>query len=394
MNRRSILLALAGLAAASASAAQSPGAQGTACTRAAVGAAAIALRNARSELISTPPGEDDTLVDPAAGRRIETTKDRLRAYVRAMMDCAPTKVEPGVLAASMAQRAGTDEPDAGPPGRHGERIGYQVSRVEGHPDMLAVVATLAIHCGSDSMLMLYERDGPRWRELLVRRSGPYAKISGGWGDLRFAVSPTDAQGNWFVATVSTTPWCTSAWQGLPYELARPGPAPDRPNVFFRGKSTIYLGDEDDLVVKAERAAFELRFDGSSLDPDILIRRHVRRYSVTGETVRRVQPVAESVRDFVDEWTDSPWSEAKEWSGVSPGLAAAHSTLRAARFNSLGGFASIRACKGGATQVELASDQAPDWYLLVRGGAKGPWTMERGGRQGVAGCAGPDQVGKD
>ncbi|HEX8061669.1 MAG TPA: hypothetical protein VF535_00465 [Allosphingosinicella sp.] len=391
MKLKLTLAAMAGLAATSAPGADAPASDGTACTRAAVGAAAIGLRTARAALMAVPPGDDDTLVDPAAGRRIEATKDRLRAFVGAMMDCAPTTVEPPALAAAMAQRAGTDDPEPGPAGRHGDRIAYQVSRVDGHPEMLAVVATLGIHCGSDSMLMLYAREDRRWRELMVRRSEPYQKISGGWGDLRFAVSPPDAQGKWFVATVSTTPWCTSAWQGMPYALARPGPAPDRPSVFFRGKSTIYLGDESDLTVKAERDAFELRHDGGSLDPDILIRRHVRRYSVAGESVRRVQPVAESVRDFVDEWVDSPWAEAKEWSRGDPALAAAHSALQAARYKSLGGFASLRACRDGAAQVEIVGQDGPGWFLIVRGGASGPWTMARVARQAIDGCSGPDRL---
>src|SRR5688572_10051439 len=147
-----------------------------------------------------------------------------------MMACAPASVEPAALAAAMEQRGGVSDGttgDAVPPsdGRHGSLVAFEVSRVEGHPDMLAVVATMTIRCGSDSMLILYRRTPSGWRETMVRRSQPYSEVRGGWGDLRFAVSPPDAAGNWFVATVSTTPWCTSAWQGMPYALSRPGPAP-------------------------------------------------------------------------------------------------------------------------------------------------------------------------
>jgi hypothetical protein len=255
--------------------------------------------------------------------------------------------------------------------------------------MLAVIVTLGIKCGSDSMLLLYRRTPSGWSELMVRRSEPYSEVRGGWGDLRFAVSPKDSNGGWFVATVSTTPWCSSAWQGMPYALARPGPSPERPKVFFRGKSTTYLGDEDDLVVKAERDFLEIRHDGSSVDPEILVRRHVRRYSVAGESVRRVQPVAENVRDFADEWIGSPWVEAKVWSAGDPALEPAHSSLRAARYESLGGFASVRACAGGRTQIEVAQRGGPAWFLSVRGGPKGPWTMERVVRRRAKDCAGPD-----
>jgi hypothetical protein len=345
-------------------------------------------------LLAVPPADDGTSVPPGAGRRIETLKDRMRDFVRTMMACAPASVEPAALAAAMEQRGGVSRGQTGdavppPPDRHGSLVAFEVSRVEARPDMLAVVATLAIKCGSDSMLILYRREGGRWHEVMVRRSEPYSQVKGGWGDLRFAVSPKDAQGNWFVATVSTTPWCTSAWQGMPYEFARPGPAPDRPRVFFRGENTIYLGNESDLTLRAERDAFEIRHDGSSLDPDILVRRHVRRYSVAGESVRRVQSVAGTVRDFVDEWIASPWAEAKAWSGSGPALAKAHSALQAARRETLRGFDSVRGCSGGSTEVQLDERSGPNWFLLVAGGPEGPWTLERVARRSAKECRGAD-----
>lgn len=384
------LLALAGLAPE----AGASGAEDGRCTREAVGSAAIAMRSARAELMAVPLEDDGTSVAPGTGRRIETAKDRLRDFVRAMMACAPGSVEPAVLAESMDQRGGAPDPpphdpNSPPPDRHGSAATYEVSRVDSHPDMLAVVVTLAIKCGSDSMLILYRRTPSGWREPLVRRAEPYREVRGGWQDLRFAVSPPDAQGNWFVATVSTTPWCTSAWQGMPYELARPGPAPDRPRVFFRGKGTIYLGNESDLVLRAERDAFEIRHDGSSLDPDILVRRHVRRYAVAGETVRRIRPVAETVRDFADEWITAPWAEARAWSGPDPALASAHSALQASHLETLRGFDSVRACSGDYNEVQLDDRGGPNWFLLIRGGADGPWTLERAARRPAKGCTGPD-----
>lgn len=392
------LLALAGVAPPSAPVAEGAEAQAGRCDRSTAGSAVAEMRMAHALLLVVPPEEDGTLVPPRAGRRIEALKDRMRDFVRTMMACAPSSVEPAALAAAMEQRGGVSEGTTGDAvlpsdDRHGSRVDFEVSRVEGHPDMLAVVATMAIKCGSDSMLILYRRTPSGWRETMVRRSEPYSEVKGGWADLRFAVSPKDAQGRWYVATVSITPWCTSAWQGMPYELARPGPAPDRPNVFFRGKNGIYLGNDEAMAVRAEADAFEIRHDGSSLDPDILIRRHVRRYSVAGDSVRRVQPVAESVRDFVDEWVDSSWAEAKDWSASDPALAAAHSDLQSEQYKTLGGFASIRACGGGLSQIEIGVDEGSSWFFLVRDHRDAPWRMERAARQAAAGCTGPDSLGR-
>jgi hypothetical protein len=259
-----------------------------------------------------------------------------------------------------------------------------------------VVARLGIHCGTDSILMLYGRapGGGGWRELMVRRARPYSEVRGGWGDLRFAVSPKDRQGRWFVATVSTTPWCTSAWQGMPYELARPGPAPDRPTVFLRGKGVIYLGSDEDLTLRADRFSFELRNDGGSIDPAVHSRRHVRHYDINGDVVRRVQPVAENVRDFVDEWIVSPWAEAKDWSGKDPELARLHARLHPDYYPLLDEFASIRSCGGGLTQIEIGADEGPGWFFFVRGGEQGPWTMERVARRTAGDCVGPDRLSRN
>jgi hypothetical protein len=391
------LLALTGLAPPGAPVAQGAQAQAGRCDRSTVGSAVIEMRMARAVLLAVPPQDDGTSVPPPAGRRIEALKDRIREFVRTMMACAPASVEPAALAAAMAQRGGVSAGTTGdavppPPDRHGSLVAFEVSRVEAHPDMLAVVATVAIKCGSDSMLMLYRRTRTGWEELMIRRAQPYSEVRGGWQDLRFAVSPGDAQGNWFVATLSTTPWCTSAWQGMPYELARPGPAPDRPNVFFQGRSVIYLGNEGDLLVKAERDAFEIRHDGASLDPEILVRRHVRRFAVSGDTAHRVQPVAENVRDFVDEWIDSPWGDAQSWSAPAAALGRTHARLAAAPLGSLEGFASVRACRDGETQILVSAPKGErGWFFIVRGPAAGPWRMERVTRRPAAGCAGPETL---
>jgi hypothetical protein len=398
MKWKLALAVLASLAASGGADADSSAADVGTCTRESLGSAAIALRAAKAELMAVPLADPDTSVPPATAGKIEAVKDRLRVYVQRMMACAPTSVEPEALAAAMEQRAGTS-PDADEAGRpapdgHGNMLTYEVSRVKAHPEMLAVVTSLGIKCGSDSMLMLYRRTRTGWEELMVRRAVPYSEVRGGWQDLRFTVSPPDAQGRWFVVTVSTTPWCSSSWQGLRYALARPTEDAGRPNVFFDEKTTTWLGADEELHVRAEEDAFELRHVAGSIDPAVHNRRHVRRYAVNGEAVRRVAPVADSARDFVDEWIVSPWAEAKDWSASDPGLARLHAQLNTGRFELLGEFASIRACRNGRTQVEIGSDKGPGWFFLVRDHRESPWWMEKAGRKPSAGCDGPNSLGRE
>jgi hypothetical protein len=54
----------------------------------------------------------------------------------------------------------------------------------------------------------------------------------------------------------------------------------------------------------------------SLDGGILERVNVHRYSVAGDRVTRVPPIAVLPQDFVDEWIGVPWEEARRWSSAS------------------------------------------------------------------------------
>ncbi|HEX8381284.1 MAG TPA: hypothetical protein VF619_12135 [Allosphingosinicella sp.] len=398
MKWKLALAVLAGLAASGAAGADSSAADVGTCSRESFGAAAIALRAAKADLMAVALGDPDTSIPPATGRKIEAVKDRLRVYVQTAMACAPTSVEPETLAAAMEQRAGTSDSPGDPgrpePDRHGGTLTYEVARVKAHPDMLAVVTTLGIKCGSDSMLMLYRRTRTGWEELMVRRAEPYREVSGGWQDLRFAVSPADARGQWFVATVSTTPWCSSSWQGLRYALARAADDPGRPKVLLDEKTTTWLGAEEELNVRAEEDAFELRHVAGSIDPAVHSRPHVRRYAVSSEAVRRVPPVADSARDFVDEWIASPWAEAKDWSASDPRLAGLHAQLNQGRYELLGEFASIRACRNGRTQVEIRSEKGPGWFFLVRDQRDSPWWMEQARRKADPRCSGHNSLGRE
>jgi hypothetical protein len=370
-----------------------------ACTSAQVAAPGEAVRTARAALMRIPLGEMDTLVRPDAQRAIEATKDRIVAFVTVVMACTESGTAPATIQRLLAARGDAFEDRTVytennlPPDRHGSGLSYEVARVPGHPRMLAVVARLAIECGDDAVLLLFQRRARAWAPVLIRRSPPYREVSGAFGTYRYAVSPPDSRGRWYLATVRRPPWCTSAWSSLYYEFSRPGRTPARPNIFFRASAGDYAGYDDRVTLRAEPARFRLAHDGGFFDPGILIRRHVETYAVAGNRVSRIQPVALNVRDFVDEWLSRDWVEASGWSG--PGLAAVHRRLGAGRDGSLYlEQGPIRRCGSGLHQVEIDPRQAdpngrdpPPWYFLVRG--NGPYRLEGATRSQWTRCRGPD-----
>lgn len=375
---RTVLLALALLAMPTIAAASA-----TACEREA-SEAGLAVRSARADLMALPVEVMDTAVAPEARASIERLKSRLRTFVGAVVRCAPPQASPVALQ-SRLWAAGDAEidlksyviPDNPPKDRHGGELSYRVELAPGRPDLLAVVAEFSIECGADAILVLYQRDGDGWREVMVRRSAPYSEVSGGWMMFQYAVSPPDPQGRWYVATSRVPGWCSSNWRAVHYDLSRVGATPDRPNVFFAGQEGFYLGAEEPPELKADTQHFELRNRDASVDlSNVHNRVHVHRFAIEGDRLRRIPPVALSARDFVDEWVSSSWREARRWTLTSDAARTAHAELT----YKYPEFRSVRACAGQRRQVELGDAGQASWFLLVderrdyalAGASRRPW----------------------
>lgn len=362
-------------------------------TQAALGAQ---VRSARAALLRIPVGDMDEAVPPAASAAIETVKDRIVAFVTGAMRCVAPNASAARVQRLLASRGDAFVDRAhytadNYPDRHGDGLAYEVARPAGHSGLLSVMARLQIECGDDGVLMLFEsaRGGSGWRLAMLRRSPPYRGIEGAYGEFRFAVSPPDRQGRWYLATSRIPPWCTSAWRSLDYDLSRPGPAPERPHIFFSRNVGNYLGNDRGGSLRAEPYLFQVRHDGSIANSDILVRRHVETYAVRGDEVRRIQPAAFSARDFVDEWVDTDWREARAWSGPEPAIREAHRQLHVHGPNSYVPLGPARRCRGGLLQVRFGQGRAI-WYLFVRG--RGPFRLIRASRMPMQSCDGPDLNG--
>jgi len=114
-------------------------------------------------------------------------------------------------------------------------------------------------------------------------------------------------------------------------------------------------------------------------------------------VVRTQPVAVSPRDFVDEWTVSPWEQAAEWSSRSAigELEQMHEALSKRTKTANDVFELrfrvqvFRQC--GPYQVEVIKDKAPGFrtsrsvYFQVLGGST--YSMDRVSGTGDPRCTG-------
>ena len=325
----------------------------------------------------------DTDLTPATGAAIVTLKQRLTALVDAQVSCLAANQLPDTrtldtaLAAAAAGAAPSDPPAdsaavpvAATPTASAVEADAAVqfeSALLQNGAVLSVVAQFGIPCGSDALWLLYAVREGRWHRVMRWTSPRYNRVDGAWGSFQYAVSPPAADGRWFAAAAHIRPWCSSSWSVIDYAVLRPGSDADQPAVVLSGKDDMWWGGDDTGRLSVDASHVELRFHGASIDSGVHNREFIRRYDVSTTTTVRVPPIADSARDFVDEWIVSSWAAAQDWSVKAqlPALKRAHEQLRVARKEQSFEFGATLACADGeAVQVEIdRGDETPVFFRV-------------------------------
>lgn len=225
--------------------------------------------------------------------------------------------------------------------------GVEFSRPDGLPSGIELDIRENVSCGEDTWVFLYQWTGE--------------KGSVGKWMRRFEFEPDNpldsvrVQAN--ASLVLVTGWppaCASAWRPFFIGLYRLTPAQ---KTVLSG--TEIANSESDTTARLEPNAIQVEFTGQSIDPLLAARRRVLHYAIgTDGSVRRVDPIALSAEDFVDEWIASPWRDASAWS--TPGLGPLHDQLP-----KKGQMGTVTRCSGadGLWQVSVAL--GGDWkYFRV------------------------------
>lgn len=170
------------------------------------------------------------------------------------------------------------------------------------------------------------------------------------------MSAQDADGSWYLAIAHAPPSCgpvpTAA--SLRYKILRPGRSPDEPRILLdrreplneKFQPSFRLEVEDDWFAVTEGKVRKL--DG---EPGVSI----ARYQVIGDGTTRMQPLALTPEDFLDEWVQLDWSDVAHSSSRSSDISKWHSILNALAFDSAE-FEFVHPCReqGDADKVWLAA----------------------------------------
>jgi hypothetical protein len=305
-------------------------------------------------------------------------KKRLGALVVAYMRCTSLDSDARKIDQDLSAlaRSATAEgrklryaQDSQDPLNYGYQFAFHARASNDERRLISITAEFQIRCGSDKLLFVFAPKNGTWLEVLRWQSKPYEDVAGAFWAFDYAISPPDEIGNWYVVTKHVTPWCTSNWRTVRYSVLRPAVNSSAPREVFAGSDSIYLGDDDFGNIAAEKSAFELKFQGASIDPGIHNRIRIKRFNVSSDKITRARPIARSPRDFVDEWIVSSWNDARAWSSKNAinALRQMHDRLHKL---DLFEYESIHRCADAPDrrQVALRHEDSKTFYFNVVGDA--------------------------
>lgn len=216
------------------------------------------------------------------------------------------------------------------------------------PGLLVVSTQLWIPCGSsdpDSAIYVFQGRARKWN-LVLASDADYDGIRGSEeSGMQYEISPPDSRGKWFLAIANSPPSCRSAQATLRYKVLRPGRSADEPLTLLDRRVPVIRDFDPPFRLRVEEEWVSLT-QGKDRKLDGATGVTIARYEVGGAQVKRIQPLALTPEDFLDEWVQLEWDEASRWSNAS------HQTELEQWHAKLNGFAydsveleSVKQCPG-------------------------------------------------
>lgn len=246
------------------------------------------------------------------------------------------------------------------------KIKFDLNADQASP-LLVVSTQLWLPCGSkdpDSEIYVFRGMSRRW-ELVLSTDSDFDPARGeDERGLQYGISPRDSRGRWFLAVAQLPPSCGGDGNVLHYKVLRPGVSADNPTVLITQREVIDTGFTPPFRLDVQDDWFAVtegkeRVLGSGTGVRIL------RYAVDNDKVRRIPPLAVYPEDFLDEWAQLAWDDARQWVNES-----SESSLKKwhTKLTNVGKDSSeiemVRHCSGsgesdGTWLVELAVDSRSD-----------------------------------
>lgn len=196
-----------------------------------------------------------------------------------------------------------------------------ITREEG---LLIVTTAVGVLCQNDESAYGYKPVNGQWHRVWESEQNDYAPE-------KYKPQHIIAVHVWppFMMTLGNEWGCASTWHSVYYRVWRVDPSGsklliDRTEGAWLGARTLAEGSISQSPASRE-APVDVLIEFTEESIGAGVREAVRHFLIDGDQVRRVDPVALSPRDFVDEWLTSGWKESTTWS-ASPLLQQWHRRL--------------------------------------------------------------------
>jgi hypothetical protein len=274
-------------------------------------------------------------------------------------------------------------------------------KTEYDPGILIVSTQLWLPCGSidpDSAIYVFRGMARQWQLVLAVESDFNPTGDRDETGMQYRISPPDTNGHWFLVLARVPPSCRRPHNVLRYKALKPGPNPEEPIVLLSGRETTSPFFEPPFRINVESDWFAITHGGlRKLDGEPGIA--VLRYDLSDYLVRRVAPVALTPEDFLDQWAQMSWDEARRWTRPisDSSLREWHQKLSGLASDSTE-IESVRRCSGTAESdqkwlLELSIDERlnpslSDQYLYVEVAKRsGIFSLDAVYKSHPRGCAG-------
>jgi len=211
-------------------------------------------------------------------------------------------------------------------------------RFSSEAGFLIVTTGVGVLCQYDESAYAYKNENGRWQRIWESEQNDYSpkkyapqyivavRVWQAWEGGHQAGPP-------FIMTLGNHWGCASSWHPVFYRVWRVDPSGsklliDDSEVAFLRTDTYIVGSMvQDRTTKNAPVDVLIEFTQRSIDAGVHSREAVRHLLIEGDRAHRVDPVALSPRDFVDEWLTRPWDESARWS-ASASLQQWHRKLHA------------------------------------------------------------------
>jgi hypothetical protein len=193
-------------------------------------------------------------------------------------------------------------------------------------DLLIVTTSVGIVCQYDQSAYAYEWADNHWKRIWQYEQNDYSRskyapqylTTHTWQDYENGKKT----GSRYILSIGHTSGCMSTWHSVYWGVWRLNPEGSKLLVdgshgaWLRADTYIIGSIASNGEFAKPKADILLEFTQGSISATV--REGIRHYVIDGDDVRRIDPVALSPRDFVDEWLRSSWNESAGWS-ISPSL---------------------------------------------------------------------------